>query len=189
MDVRARILAAAVRLCDREGVDAVSLRRVASMVGLTPMAVYRHVPGKDALVSELTLRALERWDARVARVRARSPRAWLLATGDAFLDFALEQPRAFEAAFLVPSRGARRFPRDFARGASRPVERIVAHVEACIAAGVFRRAPPLEVALAMWAQGQGLVSLYRAGRFEGDERAFRRVYRRSLRMLLRGLAA
>lgn len=34
-----------------EGLDALSIRRVASVVGASPMSLYRHVSGKDALVN------------------------------------------------------------------------------------------------------------------------------------------
>nr|WP_308801091.1 TetR/AcrR family transcriptional regulator [Streptomyces polyasparticus] len=44
-----RIAAAAVELADREGADAVTMRRLATELGVAPMAAYRHVSGKDDL--------------------------------------------------------------------------------------------------------------------------------------------
>ncbi|MER5767949.1 TetR/AcrR family transcriptional regulator [Streptomyces sp. NPDC001985] len=44
------IVAAARRVIDEEGVDAVSMRRVAREVGSTPMALYHHVRDKDELL-------------------------------------------------------------------------------------------------------------------------------------------
>lgn len=44
------IVRAAVRVADTEGLDALSMRRVADEVGLSPMALYTYVPGKDELV-------------------------------------------------------------------------------------------------------------------------------------------
>jgi len=37
-----KIAAAARRLLDREGAEALTMRRIAKAVGITPMAVYRH---------------------------------------------------------------------------------------------------------------------------------------------------
>ena len=47
------LLRAAGAILDAEGLDAISMRRLAAAVGLTPMALYRHVPGKDALLDAL----------------------------------------------------------------------------------------------------------------------------------------
>lgn len=47
---RGRILRAAVRVADAEGVDAVTMRRVASELGTAAMSLYRHVPGKEELL-------------------------------------------------------------------------------------------------------------------------------------------
>jgi AcrR family transcriptional regulator len=45
-----RVVAAAVALADAEGIDAVSMSRVAERLGFTTMSLYRHVRGKDELV-------------------------------------------------------------------------------------------------------------------------------------------
>jgi AcrR family transcriptional regulator len=47
---REDVLRAAVRLADDEGVAAVSMRRVASELGVEAMTLYHHVAGKDALL-------------------------------------------------------------------------------------------------------------------------------------------
>ncbi len=47
---RERIVAAAVELIEREGVDAVSMRRIAAELGSGVMSLYNHVPSKDALL-------------------------------------------------------------------------------------------------------------------------------------------
>jgi len=45
-----RIVRAAVTIADRDGVDALSMRRIAAELGAGVMSLYRHVPGKDELV-------------------------------------------------------------------------------------------------------------------------------------------
>lgn len=47
---RAAIVDAAVALADAEGIEAVSMPRLARTLGAAPMSLYRHVPHKDALV-------------------------------------------------------------------------------------------------------------------------------------------
>ncbi|WP_436497702.1 TetR/AcrR family transcriptional regulator [Actinokineospora sp. HUAS TT18] len=46
-----RIAASAIAIADAEGLDAVSMQRVAADVGVTKMAIYRYVPGKAELVA------------------------------------------------------------------------------------------------------------------------------------------
>ncbi|MFM9607971.1 TetR/AcrR family transcriptional regulator [Streptomyces niveiscabiei] len=54
-----RIVEAAVEIADQEGLDAVSMRRVAAELGTGAMSLYRYVPGKSELV-ELMLDRVNR---------------------------------------------------------------------------------------------------------------------------------
>ncbi len=47
---RGAIVAAAVSIADREGLAAVSIRRVAGELGIRPMSIYTHVASKDDLI-------------------------------------------------------------------------------------------------------------------------------------------
>ncbi|GAA0933251.1 TetR/AcrR family transcriptional regulator [Virgisporangium aurantiacum] len=46
-----RIAAAAIAIADSDGLDALSMQRVATDLGLTKMALYRYVAGRDELVA------------------------------------------------------------------------------------------------------------------------------------------
>ena len=84
-----RIVTAAVRVADAEGLAAVSMRRVATELGVPPMTLYSHVPGKGELVDLMLDTALGElyadeqaptagnWRARVEAV-ARENRQFLL---------------------------------------------------------------------------------------------------------------
>jgi AcrR family transcriptional regulator len=48
-----RIVAAAIRVADAEGLTALSMRRVAAEIGAAPMSLYRHVADKDDLVVQM----------------------------------------------------------------------------------------------------------------------------------------
>ncbi|WP_143091575.1 TetR/AcrR family transcriptional regulator [Lentzea albida] len=47
---RTRVVEAAMKVADAEGVDALTMRRIAEMLGFTTMSLYRHVPGKSELL-------------------------------------------------------------------------------------------------------------------------------------------
>ena len=58
---RERVLRAAVRLADREGIEAVSMRRLGSELGIEAMSLYTHVRDKDDLLDgmlELVIREI-----------------------------------------------------------------------------------------------------------------------------------
>jgi AcrR family transcriptional regulator len=55
---RERIITAAVELIEREGADAVSMRRIASQLGTGVMSLYDHVPSKAALLDGVAERVL-----------------------------------------------------------------------------------------------------------------------------------
>jgi AcrR family transcriptional regulator len=48
---RERILAAALQLVDAGGVEKLSMRRLATALGVDPMAIYRHLPDKAAVIA------------------------------------------------------------------------------------------------------------------------------------------
>lgn len=56
---RATVVARALEIGTAEGLEAVSLRRVAQDLGVTPMALYRHVRDKQDLINAMTEAVLE----------------------------------------------------------------------------------------------------------------------------------
>ncbi|TDC01611.1 GntR family transcriptional regulator [Nonomuraea longispora] len=51
---RKQVLRTAIAIADIEGLDAVSMRRLAAELGVGPMSLYRHVSSKDELVMQMT---------------------------------------------------------------------------------------------------------------------------------------
>lgn len=48
-----RILEAALELVDTQGMERLTMRRLATSLGVDPMAIYYHIPGKEALLAGL----------------------------------------------------------------------------------------------------------------------------------------
>jgi AcrR family transcriptional regulator len=81
----ATVVAAGARLAERSGVDAVGVRAVAGELGVTPMALYRHVASSDALHTAVVEALLG--DLPVARASGdwrADVRAWARAARDVF---------------------------------------------------------------------------------------------------------
>ncbi len=180
METKDQILAAARAAFEQGGMEAVSLRDIARAVGITPMAIYRHYENKQALIDALVLDALEEWSARAQAVPRGDPRAWFEGMGDAFVDFALERPRRFEAAFLIHTNVARRYPDDFLAGRSPAGVLYLQFFERAKAQGLIGGVEPIEIMITIAALSQGLVTLYRAGRVAGGEAGFRALFKRAM---------
>jgi AcrR family transcriptional regulator len=179
-----RIFVAARELFDQEGAEGISMRRIADKVGITPMAIYRHYPDKDALLNALMLDGFTSWEARVGALGAKEPLRWVEQMGEAFLDFALSEPRRYEAAFLLKASAARRYPGDFVAGRSPVVSKLMARIEEAKAQGLIDDTPTIDITVSFTALTQGLVDMYRAGRFS-DETDFRAAYRKALNHCIR----
>jgi AcrR family transcriptional regulator len=185
-----KILRTAHKLFDREGADAVSMRRVADAVGITPMAIYRHFPNREALLKRLSDDSFntvaQEWEARATHPDILKR---LLALLEPYLNYALEHPHLFDHAFSVRRDDARRFPEDF-RARQSPTLNVVADAVAeGVRRGVLKQDDPWDVAMSLWAHAHGLVALYRAGRFNDDEAQFRKFYFESIRRLIDGIKA
>lgn len=183
-----RIFTAAKTVLEKHGVSGLSIRSVADAAGMSPMAMYRHFADKDALLNALMRDAFVAWEEIARAIREPDPMRWIEKGFEAFLVFALKQPHRFDAAFLLPATEARRYPDDFAAGRSPAIAMFVAHIEAAKAQGHFGDTPSLEIALALAALAQGMVSMHRASRFSG-EKQFKALYRQVVRNTLAAYAA
>lgn len=65
---RERVLEAAVRLADAEGLAAVTMRRLAADLGIEAMSLYHHLPGKEAVLDGLLEPVLAEVAVEVERV-------------------------------------------------------------------------------------------------------------------------
>lgn len=50
---RAKVVAAAIELADRRGLEATSMRRIAEQLGVTPMALYAHIGNREELIDAM----------------------------------------------------------------------------------------------------------------------------------------
>jgi len=106
-DLRAALVAAGLDLLKNRAADALSLREVARVVGVSATAVYRHFPDKKALLYALCsegAEALGRAQEEAMRAAAGGV-AGFDATGRAYVRFALAHPALYRLMMSVhPSR-------------------------------------------------------------------------------------
>jgi len=100
-----RIVAAAMRLADAEGLAAVSMRRIAGDLGVAVMTLYSHVPGKGELVDLMLDGVLGELYPDEPAVTSGEWRARLTTVARANWDFFLRHPWALHVATGRPPLG------------------------------------------------------------------------------------
>jgi AcrR family transcriptional regulator len=186
-ELRGRITVAAQELFAVEGVEGISMRRLAERVGVTATALYRHFRDKDAILDALISAGLAVLsDYLEPALRAKDPERRLRGLIDAYLKFALEQPKYFDLAFMVPS-ASTRMSEELERHNRATFKMAIEQVAACMQTGVFRPGDPIETAVYIWSTAHGLVTLHRMNRFGGDAAQFERFYHGAIEQALQGL--
>ena len=102
-DLREALLLAAEAVIERKGSQALRARELTEAAGCALGALYNVFPDMDALVVAVKLRILDRLDQRMRAVSRATgdndAEAVLLGLADAYLDFALAEPRQWQALF------------------------------------------------------------------------------------------
>jgi AcrR family transcriptional regulator len=185
-----RIAQVALAILEKEGPEAVSMRRVAEAVGVTPMAIYHHFASREALLNNITDREFAKLLSYIqAHPLNGSIEGRLIAVMEGYVDYAFAQPRVFDFVFSRPRPGARQFPKDFRARRSPTLNPVADVLAAEMEKGFLKKDDVWEVAFALWAHVHGYIMLYRAGRVGLSEKEFRKLLHRSIGRFLRGLKA
>ena len=179
---------AALRLLEKEGPEAVSMRRVAGAAKITPMAIYHYFRTREALLQDITAAEFEK---QVARLEAlpvpADPEHRLRQILESHLEYAIKRPRVYDYVFSNPRPGARRFPKDFQERKSPTFNLLMDAVAAAIEHGYFRQGDVFEISLTIAAHTQGLITLYRGGRFKVSNQQFKLLCWQSFAKVFHGL--
>lgn len=100
-DLRQALIDAGLRLIETRAEDDLGLRELAREVGVSPTAIYRHFPDKQALKAALAGAGLVRLavSQQQASAKAGGGAAGFLASGMAYVRFAAGQPVLFRLIF------------------------------------------------------------------------------------------
>ena len=155
---RARVVETATQLVEEVGYEAVSVRRLASDLGVTAPALYDHVASKAELLRAVAeggyLRLLEGFDVdgdtAIARCRARAV---------AYVTFAETHPELFRVMFLYRPRAFAIEADNELQAASDAFEVPLADIRLAIAEGDLPDRDPLQLSLTLWASVHGVASL------------------------------
>lgn len=162
-----RIVAAAREIAEREGWDAVTVRRLADEIEYSQPVLYSHFQNRTAIVAAVARDGFRdiALGLRKAASRANTPRSALERVAVAYLDFARRRPALYEAMFILPTE--LRFAQ-----ADTPPE-LKAAFEALAAVVAPFSAEVGVVTETLWAALHGLADLERSGRIRASARVER----------------
>lgn len=167
---RQAILSTALELIVEKGPEGISLREIARRIDYSPAGLYEYFDGKDEIIQAACSEADNRLRAYLEAVPAEefSPREYLLELGQAYMNFARQNPEHYKFLFiyrdLKPDVELPKFekPEDFYIPPDDTFMIILNAVQSAIDAGVIRAKPgfqAMEISFSLWALGHGLASL------------------------------
>ncbi|WP_043456361.1 TetR/AcrR family transcriptional regulator [Gordonia polyisoprenivorans] len=146
-------------LLDEADASAVSIRAVATRVGVTPPSIYLHFADKDALLDAVCAHYFEQLDEKLADAEAGvgDPLERALSLGMAYIRFALSTPVLYRQAFSrVTADTPTRVDEVLATSA---VVRFSRTVTELAEAGMFEAGEVADIVLEWWSAAHGIASL------------------------------
>ncbi len=164
-------MAAALEVLEREGPQALSLRALARMVGVSSMAPYHHFSDREALLAAVATSGFERLQSRKLHVVAHATvrDALIRGTGD-YVSFILDNPNLYRLMQGPEFADRTRHP-DLQRAAAAPAETLVALIATLIAQHQLSEPTAERGALMLWGFAHGVGTLALDGQLKPADAA------------------
>jgi len=158
-ELRADTLSAAREVIQKEGYGGLTIRKLASRMECSPMALYSYFADKQALLTAL---ALEGFEKVANRLDSTIPRDPLKAVSRILLDYiayAEENPNEYRILFLsVETLGGLELSREDLQERNPAFGPLFKRVQTCIEAGVLQ-GDPFGVSTVLWTAAHGAASV------------------------------
>ena len=162
-DFRERLIDTAERLFAEHGAEAISMRQLATELGVSPMTPYRYFKDKDDILAAVRARGFERFAIALEAALASSddPIKASRHVGAAYIKFAFDYPAAYRLMFDLSQPHRPDHP-DLIRAGTRAQKTMTDHVKRLKDAGLIEGDLD-RIALTFWAAIHGLVVLKLSG--------------------------
>ncbi|RPJ23926.1 MAG: TetR/AcrR family transcriptional regulator [Chloroflexi bacterium] len=160
-DLENALIRAGVEILSKEGVGGLSLRKVAKRAGVSHSAPYAHFKDKQSLIAAISTEGFKQLyaelDAAVS-AQASDPKQQLVEGAWAYVQFAMNNMDTFKIMFSGILEKEKDYPA-FVEISRKTFERVVDIIRACQNTNVLRSAPPELMAVSVWGQVHGVLSL------------------------------
>lgn len=159
-NLRLALLDAAIDQIKEHGVEKLSMRGIARIVGVSQTAPYRHFEDKNHLLSEVATQAFaELYEVSMAAINpSDSPINNIHATGLVYLQYAMNNPEKYRVIFGSRIQNRQSYPSMIEAG-EKSFQILIDQVERGIEAGDFIPGCALILANTLWTQVHGAASL------------------------------
>jgi len=166
-EFRLRLCQQAEILFAQGGEQAVTMRNLATALGVSPMTPYSYFKDKDEILAAIRASAFTRFAIALETAMAKSadPLTASALTGQAYIDFAQAHPAAYRLMFDLSQPNEDSYP-ELATASRRARATMSAHVRGLIGAGMMEGDPEL-LGHIFWAALHGAIVLDMAGKL-GD---------------------
>ncbi len=157
----AGIVEEAIALIRARGVDALSMRALATRIGVTAPALYAHFTNRDALLRACAQIGYDELDNRFRKGEPQSAIDMIWISSRSYVDFAMEEPELFALMFMFrPDAIEIAVEADIEHGGATSVfDSMLQNLTDAITAGDLRTAEPISYALALWAAVHGIATV------------------------------
>lgn len=161
MSLRETILTESRSMMIREGFANLSMRKIATEVGVTATSIYLHFKNKEDLLYALMDESISELNNKLqlAAESGSDPLESLEAVARTYIEFGLAHPQEYEMVFLVRAEELPRYPKDKFREARRGYEILASLIDDGVKAGLLEDDDSLTSAYTIWAQMHGVVSV------------------------------
>jgi len=155
------IVEEAIALIRERGVDSLSMRALATRVGVTAPALYAHFAGRDALLRACAQIGYDELENRFRKGDPSSAIDMIWVSSRSYVQFASEEPELFSLMFMFrPDAIEIELEAEVEHGgASSVFDSMLANLAEAINAGDLRPADPLNYGLALWASVHGVATV------------------------------
>ena len=158
-ELRAETLSAARKLIQEEGYQGLTIRKLATRMECSPMALYSYFADKQALLTALALEGFEKVAKRFDSTVPRDPLTALKRILLDYIAYAEENPNEYRILFLsVETLGELELTRDDLQERNPAFGALFKRVEAGIKAGVLQ-GDAFAVSTVLWTAAHGAASL------------------------------
>ena len=164
-DLKNALIKAGVEILAKDGVNGLSLRKVAGRAGVSHSAPYSHFADKQALIAAIStegFRQLYEQVSAVAEEYKTKPSRQLVEVAWTYVQFALDDRDRFKVMFSGVLEKEKDYP-EFVTEAQRNFQLLKMIIEANQASGVLRSGPSDLAALSAWGIIHGFIMLLLEG--------------------------
>ena len=164
-ELAALVLEAARKIVTEEGADAVTMRKMGTMIGYAPGSIYNAVGDLEAVHREVNALTLKDMVAKLEGVLAVHQPGMIecaLAIAEHYVDFVTQNPRLWAALLAQPPQPGAPLAESYSRPRARLIEIVATAIAPLFTDDMARR----KAVIALWAALQGVASLASGGNYQ-----------------------